>query len=128
MGTLENQKITSFTQLNAWKRGHELVLLIYKFTQVFPESEKFGLASQLRRAAISITSNIAEGFYRSFKKEKKQFYSISLSSVAEVQSQLLVARDVGYLAADKFNEATEDSIIVHKLINGLIKSVSNRPQ
>ena len=114
--------IKKFTDLNAWKEGHKLVLIIYGITKGFPKEELFGLVSQLRRCAVSITSNIAEGFSRQSYKEKLQFYSMALGSVTELQNQLLVARDVGYITDKKFKEIAEQSIIVHKIINGLIKS------
>jgi four helix bundle protein len=115
-------KIQSFTDLDAWKEAHRLVLMIYKITTDFPKSEIFGLTSQIRRCAVSITSNIAEGFSRQSYKEKCQFYSISLGSTTELQSQLLVARDISYLPIEKFHELAQQSIKVHKIINGLIKS------
>ncbi|MEK7508228.1 MAG: four helix bundle protein [Patescibacteria group bacterium] len=118
----ESGTIRSFTDLDAWKEGHKLVLMIYKVTKDFPKEEMFGLVSQVRRCAVSITSNIAEGFSRWSYKEKAQFYSIALGSVTELQSQLLIARDVGYVSNEKFNEIAERTIKVHKIINGLIKS------
>ena len=72
------QKIKAFTDLNAWKLGHQLVLDVYEITQSFPHEELFGLCSQLRRAVVSFTSNIAGGFSRNSFKEKLQFYSIAL--------------------------------------------------
>lgn len=79
-----NQKITNFSDLEVWRKGHELVLTTYKLTNLFPKEETFGLTTQLRRACISITSNIAEGFSRFSYKEKVQFYSISHGSITEV--------------------------------------------
>lgn len=81
----------------------------------------FCLISQMRRAAVSITSNIAEGFSRQSYKEKLQFYSISHGSVTEIQNQLLIARDIGYLTQDDFILVANQSVVVHKLISGLIK-------
>jgi len=118
----ESGTIKSFTDLDAWKEGHKLVLMIYSITKDFPKEEMFGLVSQIRRCAVSITSNIAEGFSRWSYKEKSQFYSIALGSVTELQSQLLIARDVGCVANEKFNEIADQAIKVHKIINGLIKS------
>ena len=117
----EKQKIKSFTDLNAWKEGHKLVLMIYQTTKGFPKEELFGLTSQLRRCAVSITSNIAEGFSRRSYKEKIQFYHISQGSVTELQNQLLIARDVKYISTDSFTEVADKSVVVHKIINGLIK-------
>ena len=116
-----SKKIESFTDLNAWKEAHQLVLMIYKITKDFPKEEMFGLTSQIRRAVISITSNIAEGFSRQTYKEKIQFYSIAKSSLTEVQSQLLVAKDINYINKQDFDNIAKQSVIVHKLLNGLIK-------
>lgn len=117
----ESSKIKSFTDLNAWKEGHKLVLMIYKITKTFPKEEIFGLTSQIRRCVISITSNIAEGFSRQSYKEKIQFYSIAQGSVTELQNQIFIAKDVMYINKEEFQEIAQQSVIVHKIINGLIK-------
>jgi four helix bundle protein len=88
---MESEKIYSFTDLKAWKQGHELVLFVYEITKHFPQNEVFGLTSQMRRAVVSITSNIAEGFSRISNKEKAQFYSIALGSLTEIQNQSYIA-------------------------------------
>ena len=116
------RKIKSFTDLDAWKEGHKLVLIIYEQTKSFPKEEVFGLISQMRRCAVSITSNIAEGFSRQSFKEKIQFYAIAQGSVTELQNQLLIARDVGFITKDDFKNLAAQSVKVHKIINGLIKS------
>lgn len=118
-------KIRSFTDLDAWKEGHKLVLTVYVLTKSFPKEEMFGLISQMRRCAVSITSNIAEGFSRQSYKEKVQFYSMAQGSVTELQNQLLVAKDVGFILKEKFQELALQSIKVHKILNGLIKSSKN---
>lgn len=117
----EKSKIKSFTDLNAWKKAHKLVLMIYKITKEFPKEEIFGLVSQMRRAVVSITSNIAEGFSRQSKKEKIQFYSIAKGSLTEIQNQLLIAKDIGYISKKDFQFIAEQSIEVNKLLNGLIR-------
>ena len=117
----ESGKIKSFTDLDAWKEGHSLVLMIYDITKRFPNSELFGLVSQMRRCAVSITSNIAEGFSRQSYKEKVQFYSTTQGSVTELQNQVLVARDVGYITNEQFQEIAQQSVKVHKITNGLMK-------
>lgn len=123
---MENKnKIRSFTDLDAWKEGHKLVLMIYGITKRFPKDELFGLTSQIRRCSVSVTSNIAEGFSRQSYKEKAQFYSIALGSVTELQNQLLIAKDVGYIKQEEFLPIAEKSVKVHKIINGLIKSTRN---
>ncbi len=121
MNNEEKRKIYSFTDLNAWKEGHKLVLKIYSVTENFPNKEIFGLTSQIRRAAVSITSNIAEGFSRISYKDKINFYSVAQGSLTELQNQLLIARDVKYLENKKFIDIAEQTVTVHKLINGLIK-------
>ncbi|MCR6624655.1 MAG: four helix bundle protein [archaeon YNP-LCB-024-027] len=115
------EKIRSFRDLDAWEEGHKLVVEIYKITKSFPKEKMFGLSTQLRRSAVSITSNIAEGFSRKSLKEKIQFYSMAKASNTELQNQLLIARDVGYLSKEKFQELEEQSIRVNKLISGLIR-------
>ena len=117
----ESGKIKNFTDLDAWKEGHTLVLDIYRITKKFPREEIFGIISQMRRCAVSITSNIAEGFSRQSYKEKIQFYSISQGSVTELQNQLLISKDVGYINEDEFQKISEQAIKVHKIINGLIR-------
>ncbi|HPS28326.1 MAG TPA: four helix bundle protein [Candidatus Paceibacterota bacterium] len=114
-------KIQSFTDLEVWREAHKFVLLIYKMTKTFPKEEIFGLVSQMRRAAVSITSNISEGFSRFSYKEKIQFYSISHGSLTEVQNQMLIAQDVGYVSKESFQQAYEQSITVHKLLNAFIR-------
>lgn len=103
-----------------------MVLIVYALTKQFPRDEQFGLVSQMRRCAVSITSNIAEGFSRQSAKEKVQFYSMSHGSLTELQNQTLIARDVGYLAPDVFSEVRDKSIKVHKILTGLIKSTKSR--
>jgi len=117
----ESRKIKSFTDLDAWKKGHKLVLSIYEITKQFPQEERFTLTNHLRRAAISLTSNIAEGFSRSSYKEKSQFYSMALGSLSEIQNQVLIARDVGYITREETNEIAQQTVVVNKIINGLIK-------
>lgn len=116
-------KITSFTKIKTWQEGHKLVLQIYKLTKQFPKDEQFILTSQILRAVISITSNIAEGFARSGKKEKKQFYYIAKGSLIEVQNQLLIAKDLQYISAEDFNTIAEQTVNVSKLLYGLTKGI-----
>ena len=117
----EKIKIHSFTDLIAWRKAHNLVLMVYKLTDEFPKSEVFGLTNQIRRSAVSVTSNIAEGFSRVTNKDKSQFYAMSLGSLTELQSQLLIARDIEYISKENFMTASELSVEVSKLLNGLRK-------
>lgn len=99
---MEYRKIKSFFYLEAWQEGHKLVVLIYRITKQFPKEELFGLTNQLRRAAVSVTSNIAEGFARETACDKNRFHLIAKTSTIEIQNQLIVARDVGYLNEENF--------------------------
>jgi len=118
-------KIKTFKDLNVWKEGHLLVLSIYKITELFPKEELFGLIDQMRRSAVSITSNIAEGFSRQGIKEKLQFYYISKGSLTELYNQILIAKDIK-LVNNKSFEGIENQIIkVGKILTGLIRSTKN---
>lgn len=119
-------KMKDFKDLDAWKEGHELVLEIYKYTENFPQKEIYGLCSQMRRAVVSITSNIAEGFGRESIKEKIKFYYVAQASNVELQNQLEVAKDVGYIKADIHKKLLNQAITTHKIITGLIKSTRKR--
>lgn len=118
-----NNKIQTFKDLRVWQEAHQIVLNIYKITKEFPKDELFGLTNQIRRASVSITSNISEGFNRNSSKEKIQFYYIALGSIAETQNQLLVAKDVGYLKPDIFDKIEAQLIMVQKMLNSLIKAI-----
>lgn len=117
--------ITVFTDLNTWREAHKLVLIIYQTTKKFPAEEKYCLIPQLRRAVISITSNIAEGFCRRGKKDKINFYNIALSSLTETQNQVILSKDLNYTNEDEFTKIWNQTIVVQKLIFGLIKGAVN---
>lgn len=121
----QRPKIQTFMDLDAWKIGHMLVIGIYKITQKFPSEEKFGLTNQLRRAAVSITSNIAEGFSRRTVKEKQQFYATAMGSLLEIQNQILIAKDIGYLPSNEYVILNEQIIKVSKILSGLRRSAEN---
>ena len=118
-------KIREFTDLIAWQEGHKLVLMIYRVTKQFPKDEVFALTSQIRRAVVSITSNIAEGFSRRTDKDKLQFYYISLGSISEVQNQILIAKDVFYLKDDEYQLIVEQLYLVQRLVNGLASKLKH---
>lgn len=122
---MEDKKIKAFTDLDAWKEGHRLVLMIYNVTRLFPREEMFGLVSQMRRCAVSITSNIAEGFSRRSYREKVQFYHIAQGSLTELQNQLMIVKDVGFTEPDRLRDISDHSIRVHKIISGLIRASKN---
>ena len=115
-----NTKITTFTDLNTWKENHKLVLMIYKSLKHFPREEMFALCDQMRRAAVSITSNIAEGFGRQGMKEKIQFYYLAQGSLTEIKNQLILSRDIGYLSATEYTQIENQANLGHQLLQGLI--------
>jgi len=121
-----DEKIRTFKDLNARKEGHKLVIMIYEVTKSFPKEEMFGITSQMRRCAVSITSNIAEGFSRQSYKEKTHFYSMAQGSLTELQSQTLVAKDIGYITKEQYDELESQSVVAHKIISGLIRSSKSK--
>lgn len=118
---MASEKITSFTQLLAWQRSHELVLATLKICDTWQKYDF--LKNQLERAVLSITSNIAEGFGRQSKQDKKHFYVIARGSAHEAQNQLLVARDIKRLTNDDFKKLANLSSESVKLLQGLIRSL-----
>ena len=115
-----NGKIKQFTDLKTWQEAHRLTLMVYEITKKFPKEEIFGLVSQIRRAALSVTSNIAEGFGRHGYGEKVQFYYLAQGSLTEVKNQLITARDVKYLSDADFEKLMKQAETAHQLLQGLI--------
>jgi four helix bundle protein len=124
---MDKKKITSFFDLVSWQISHEIVLEVYSLTKTLPKDELFGLVSQMRRAAVSVTSNIAEGFSRHTKDGKNQFYYSALGSLTELQNQLRIALDVGYIKEPVFDKLLAKSERAQKLIYGLTKTAPTRP-
>lgn len=116
-----NNKIREFTDLIVWQEGHKLVLEIYKISKKLPENERYGLVSQIQRASVSVTSNIAEGFGRRNQKEKIQFYYISHGSLTEVKNLTFILKDVNFISLDEYKEILELLIKTQMLLLGLIK-------
>ncbi len=117
-----NMPARNFRDLRAWQAAYSLTLEIYRVTAGFPKDEIFGLTSQIRRAVISVTSNIAEGFGRRGRKEKDNFYSIAHGSLTEVENQLMIAKGVGYLSDDVYQKIDDMVIQSHRLLYGLRKA------
>lgn len=118
--------LQKFSDLDAWRKAHKLALFVYATTKNFPDDERFGLVSQMRRAAISVTSNIAEGFGRKSIQDKVHFYTMAKTSLSELENQFVLAHDLKYApnaSPDSQNQIEE----VHKLIGGLIKSAAPKP-
>lgn len=113
--------IKTFREILAWQKAHELTLLVYKLTEKYPKSEEFGLKLQSRRCAVSVGSNIAEGFKRKTKNDSLHFYNISEGSLEELKYQLLLARDLKYIIEDEYNLAITKAEETGRLITGWIK-------
>ena len=97
----------SFKDLIVWQKSYKLVLEIYKITKIFPKDEVYGLSQQMRRSAVSIPSNISEGYGRQYQKEYRQFLSMAYGSLCELETQYLLSIDLNYI---KRNEAVENLI------------------
>jgi len=118
-------KIEEFTDLDSWKEAHKLVLLLYRTTKNFPVDERFGLISQIQRAGVSISSNIAEGFGRQTLKEKIQFYYQAHGSLTEIKNQIILSKDLGYITTKDFDIIKDQMIISQKLLRGLIRKTKS---
>src|SRR5215218_7933335 len=106
----------NYRRLKVWERGHVLALGVYRTTRAFPSEEKYGLAAQLRRASVSVISNIAEGSGRQSDREQMRFLRIARGSVHELECQLLLSRDLGYLRADAWSDLDIQAQQVSKMI------------
>jgi len=113
-------------KLDAWQTAMKSTTMIYKLTNKFPEEEKFGLVSQMRRASISIPCNIAEGAARQGKKEFKNFLSMAQGSLSELDTQLELAILLGYLSTEDLREVWDHLLRIDKMLSGLIRSLTNR--
>ena len=107
--------------LTVWQKAMSLVVEIYELTSSLPDDERFGLTSQMRRAAVSVPSNIAEGFERGGDREFLQFLAIAKGSCGEVRAQLYVALDQDYLSEGQFNMLRDHATEISQLLSGLMK-------
>ena len=117
------EKNMSFKQLKIWEEGINLVKEVYRATKSFPEEEKFGLSSQMRRAAVSVPSNIAEGSRREHKKEFKQFLNITLGSLAELETQIILSNELGYINKSKMSFFSEKIDHISRMTSNLINKL-----
>jgi len=122
----EKQKIKKFTDLKVWQQARGLAKQTYNVTMTFPREEQFGLASQMKRAAVSVPSNIAEGFKRDTMKDKIRFYVQAYGSLTELQNQVIIANDVGLIDDGMENGLMEFSDRVYALLTGLIRASKER--
>ena len=105
-----------FHKLGIWQRSHQLTLDVYRASKVFPKDELFGLTSQIRRAASSVPTNIAEGCGRASNKDYAHFLQIAIGSASEVEYELLLAHDLEYINDEAFNKLTSETIAIRKMI------------
>ena len=110
-----------FEKLEAWQLTKDLVIKIYGFTRLFPESERFGLVSQIQRAAVSVASNLAEGASRSSKKDQAHFSQIAYGSLTELLCQLIIAKELGYLPDDLLYGLRDNIELIARKISALRK-------
>ncbi|MDD2901355.1 MAG: four helix bundle protein [Syntrophales bacterium] len=117
------EKSRTFRDLRVWKLSIDLVKEIYRLTNRFPNSESYALTSQIRRAAVSIPSNIAEGQGRNSSREFKQFLSIAVGSLAELETQLIIANEINYLISDELDPLLITLDDIRKMIKSLASSL-----
>jgi len=119
-------KVQDFKDLIVWQRAKELTVMIYKLTKEFPKAEQYGLTSQIRRAAVSIVSNVSEGYARQHTGEFIQFLYIAMSSSAELETQLIIAEELEYLRPEEHDKILSVLKEIQKMLNGLINSLKSR--
>lgn len=115
----------SFEQLLVWQKAHQYVIAIYQITKQYPKEELFCLVSQMRRAAISITANIAEGYIKIGLKDKLRFYNISQGSLEETRNFIILSQDLGYIDCKDKDELNNQAAEVSRLLNGYCKGLIN---
>jgi four helix bundle protein len=116
--------IKTYRDLLVWQKGMDLVKLVYQVSTAFPDSEKYGLKSQIQRAAVSIPSNIAEGWGRETRKYFLTFLRVSKGSLAELETLLIVANDLGYIDRELFEQINDKTEEVSRMLNALIRSLN----
>ena len=113
-----------FRKLKVWEKAHHFTLQIYRITKNFPSDERFGLTVQLRRAAASVPTNIAEGCGRDSERELARFMSIAAGSASEVEYQLLLACDLNYIQDETYRELNQQVNEIKRMLNGFIKKLT----
>lgn len=118
------EKISSFQDLEVWKQAHRLTLDVYRITKAYPNDERFGLVTQMRRAVVSVPANIAEGFKRRGVQDKIRHYNIAEGSLEELKYYLILSKDLEYISVD--DEFIAQTNMIGRLLNGLITSTERR--
>jgi four helix bundle protein len=116
----------SFEQLVVWQKAHEFVLSVYRITKKYPKEELFSLVNQMRRAAASITANIAEGYVRIGFREKLRFYNISQGSLEETRNFIILSKDLGYISPEDKNALDRQASEVSRMLNAYCKGILSK--
>ncbi len=118
--------LKNYKDLNVWQKSYELCLKVYRITAKFPNEERYGLTSQIRRSAVSIPSNIAEGYGRKTTADYVRMLYISYGSVCELETQILLAGDLGYIEKSELDTAKENIAEIERMLKALIKSLESK--
>jgi four helix bundle protein len=119
--------LKNYKDLQVWQKSYQLCLKIYRITAQFPKEEKFGLTSQIKRSAVSIPSNIAEGYGRKTTADYIRILYISYGSICELETQILLARDLRFIEKREVDVILSDIAEVERMLKALIKSLENKP-
>jgi four helix bundle protein len=119
----DSHMLKSYRDLLVWQKAVELALLVYRLSEGFPKREIYGLASQIRRAGVSVPSNIAEGYGRGSRKEYLQFLSIAQGSLKELETQTIIGGRLGYATPSQIERVLSEAEVVGKMLGGLIRSL-----
>jgi four helix bundle protein len=118
--------LKNYKELKVWQKAYQLCITIYKITKHFPKEERYGLTSQIRRSAVSVPSNIAEGYGRKTTQEYIQSLYIAYGSHCELETQILLSKDLGYIKTEDFNVLQMGIGEVERMLKALIKSLQNK--
>jgi len=121
-----SEMLKNYKELNVWQKSYELCLKIYQITAKFPNEERYGLTSQIRRSAVSIPSNIAEGYGRKTTLDYIRMLYISYGSVCELETQILLTGDLGFIDKGELDTAKKDIAEIERMLKALIKSLENK--
>jgi len=118
--------LRNYKDLKVWQKSYQFCLIIYKITKEFPNDERYSLTSQIRRAAVSVPSNIAEGYGRKSTPDYVRFLYIAYGSTCELETQILLAGDLGYIKPEQLNKLQKDIAEGERMLKALIKSLENK--
>jgi four helix bundle protein len=120
--------VRNYRELEVWEKSHKLTLELYKLSRGFPKEEMYGLTSQMRRAAVSIGANLAEGCGRRTSAELARFVRIAMGSASELDYHLLLCRDFEFIAEEQYDRAMRELVRIRKMLSGLLASIEDQIQ